>query len=81
MLKPDVRLVLVKIVKESFGYTLTESDLHKDFYEIGMDSFHVIKIIVGIERELKIEFEDDELDFYKYNNLEKIAEYIEKRLT
>lgn len=57
----------------------------KDFFEenddllqFGIDSISFIKIIVAIEDEFKIEFEDDHLDFTKFASKKTLCNSIER---
>lgn len=55
----------------------TEDDLSV----LGINSVSFIKLVVEIEQEFDIEFEDDSLDFNNLKTIKDINDYIEKLLS
>ena len=50
-----------------------------DLGQLELNSLSFIKIIVGMEMEFNIEFEDESLDFSKFTSLGDLCEYVEER--
>ena len=46
----------------------------------GVNSNMFIKLIVGLEKEFNIEFEDEQLDINKFRTIKNIALFIEEKL-
>jgi acyl carrier protein len=45
--------------------------------EMGYESFTFIVLVVAIEEEFGIEFNDEDLDYRRFENLRTIADYVE----
>lgn len=45
--------------------------------ELGLNSITFVKIVVEIEKELDIEFDDDYLDFEKYSTVNEFCRYVD----
>lgn len=63
---------------DNIGIILRNTD---DLQEVGINSLNFIKLIVAIENEFEIEFEDDDLDHTRFKTLTAICNYIESRYT
>lgn len=50
-----------EIVAGFMGVRVSEIDEEKNFIEMGMDSLTLMKIIIDIEKEYNIHFEDEEI--------------------
>ena len=44
--------------------------------DLGFNSISFITFIVAVEEKYEVEFEDDYLDFARYNSLEELFDYI-----
>lgn len=47
--------------------------------EVGLDSLSFIKIVITIEQEFDIDFDDVALEFSQFTSLSKLCEYIESQ--
>lgn len=58
-----------------------ESEIKQDFnlVDAGFNSITFIKLIIAIENYFSFEFEDDDLDIFKLQTLNELAEYIENK--
>ncbi len=56
----------------------TEASL-TDGYDV--DSVSMIRMLVGIEKEFGVSYDDSELALYKYNNFDDVIESVEKKLS
>lgn len=48
---------------------------------LGINSLNFIKLIIAIEDEFDIEFEDENLDYNQYSSLRQLAEYVDKLIS
>lgn len=62
-------------------YDLQAVLLVENLSDIGMDSLNYMNLIVKLEMDFNIEFQDDILNPEKYNSVIKISEYIQNMLT
>lgn len=46
--------------------------------KLGLNSITFIKLVIEIEKEFDIEFDDDALDFEKYNSVDEFCNYVDK---
>lgn len=49
--------------------------------KLGVSSIYYIKMVVGMEDLFNIEFDDECLDYEKFETLSEILEYIKKRIS
>lgn len=73
-----VREILKENIKTSVSFD--EIGTEHSLSEIGVNSIDFIKVIVAIETEFDFEFNDEDLDFSMYDNIQKIVSYIENKL-
>ncbi|WP_434752089.1 acyl carrier protein [Paenibacillus amylolyticus] len=45
-----------------------------------LNSINFVKVVVAIESEFNIEFEDEDLDMNNFENFQKLISYIEEKL-
>lgn len=57
-----------------------EIGLEDNLGTIGLNSVSFIKIIVAIEKEFDIEFEDESLNYNVFKNIKELIIYIENKL-
>ena len=78
----EVEMKIREIIKESLKLDICPSqiDLDADLDGYGINSIIIIKIITEIEKTFNIEFDIEELDFKKYQNIRSIILYLEKKL-
>ncbi|PTU44407.1 ACP phosphodiesterase [Paenibacillus polymyxa] len=65
---------LLKIVEGLFN--TTDIDMERDFNEFGLNSLDYIKLIVAIEDEFEIEFDDDALTMREINKFKDFVNLI-----
>jgi len=58
-----------------------EIEVDEDITKIGYNSIEFIKLVISLEKEFDIEFDDEFLDYNKLNTIQKIAECIDNMLT
>lgn len=73
---------IIKILAENFSEdtNIEQIGLDDDLKTLGINSITFIKVIVLIESEFGVVFEDENLDFNKFPNLRSIIGYLSKRL-
>lgn len=64
-----------KVLQEQKGDV--EIDLDDDLVKVGYNSMEFIKLVINLEQEFDIEFDDDYLEYRQMNTISKIARYIE----
>lgn len=52
-----------------------------DLKDLGINSISFIKIIVGLETEFDIEFDDEDLDASKFATIKDLIEYVGNKVT
>lgn len=75
----SVESVLKSIISDTFEENSSIEDIGLDspLNDIGINSISFIKIVVAIESEFNIEFEDEYLEYSKWNTLNDIISYID----
>lgn len=78
----DIEMRVVKILKEnSTKKDIDESKiLNNDLNDLGINSLSFIKIVVALEEEFNIQFEDTQINFELFGNVKKLASIIEKKM-
>lgn len=61
---------------ENIKLLLRDND---DLEQLNIDSIKFVRLVVELESIFNIEFEDDFLDFTKFDTLTKLCQYVEKR--
>lgn len=71
-------LKLREILKGYLYFTapIEEIDPEANLENYGLDSFMYIKLVVTLENEFQIEFDDEALDFRKFSTIKSITSYI-----
>ena len=60
---------------------IDKKDLDKfTFYDLGVNSLNFIKIIVELEEEFDIEFEDDQINYGLLSNISELVKLIKAKL-
>lgn len=81
-MREEIEARLKKIIseREEFAFLHGNLDMEADIGELGINSLMFIKIIVAIEEEFDIEFDDDELDSSNLNTFHDFVDYVEELL-
>ncbi|WP_455714515.1 phosphopantetheine-binding protein [Anaerosporobacter sp.] len=69
--------VIKSIVKVKAELSLADISLMSSFEEMGIDSIEFVKILLDLEEEFDIEFEEEYMLSTTYNNVEGLVQYIE----
>ena len=72
-----ISIIAILLEDESIKEYLQEKD---DLSELVLNSLNFIKLVVEIESAFDIEFEDEFLNYIEFPSLEKLCEYVEKRM-
>lgn len=74
----DIERTIKSIIRDNldFPVTLEKMDGNSALSELGVNSITFVKIIICIENELGIAFEDEFLDINKLDTLAKFVDYV-----
>ncbi len=61
-------------------FDIGEIDLNQNLIEQGVNSIIFIKVVIAIEKEFGFEFEDKDLNLDNFLNLDKLVDYVAKRI-
>ena len=70
---------IIYIIKQNCNIEQIE-DINIDFTAIGVDSITFINIIVALEQEFDIEFDDEMLLISQYSNVKEFIEYVTNKV-
>lgn len=78
----NLRNEIISIIKENSTYPDVEGYLKEndDLTEIGLDSISFIKIIVALEQNYDIEFDDVSLDFSNFDSFNKLCDFVKESI-
>ena len=78
----EIREKLIQIIRVNVdeNATVNEMNLRDDLSILNFNSLSFIKVIVDIESEFDIEFEDSSLNYSNYPTLTSLCNYIEKNV-
>lgn len=78
----NLRNEIIDIIKENSSYPDVEGYLNEndDLTEIGLDSISFIKIIVALEQNYDIEFDDISLDFSNFDSFNKLCDFVKESI-
>ena len=78
----NLRNEIIDIIKENSSYPEVEGYLNEndDLTEIGLDSISFIKIIVALEQNYDIEFDDISLDFSNFDSFNKLCDFVKESI-
>ncbi|HEX2927238.1 MAG TPA: acyl carrier protein [Ruminiclostridium sp.] len=73
----DIEQRLIRILKEKLGVDESADIRPEDsFYSLNINSLSFIKLIVEVEKEFGIEFEENSIDMDRLGTLKSLSEYI-----
>jgi acyl carrier protein len=74
-------LKLREILKGYLYFTASVEEIDSDtnLEEYGLDSFIYLRLVVAIENEFQIEFDDEALDFRNFSTIKSLASYIAEK--
>ena len=78
----DIRAQLAQIIADNLEgeETLEQLKENDDLTELEINSILFIKIIVSIENQFNIEFDDEALDYSKFVSMENLIYYVQEKL-
>lgn len=76
----SLRERFLKVLNMSLDHEHTVVDLEADLLALGFNSISYVKLVVLAEEDFGIEFNDQDLDIRKFNNLEDVLRCIEHKL-
>ncbi|MBC8545183.1 phosphopantetheine-binding protein [Bianquea renquensis] len=78
----DIRAQIAQIIADNLEgeETLEQLKENDDLTELEINSILFIKIIIGIENQFNIEFDDEALDYSKFVSMENLIYYVQEKL-
>lgn len=84
MNKEDIKLILLRIIDnqlaEDLNITVFEIPDDKELFQYGIDSLNIMRVILEIEEEFDIVYDDDELNIENFITLKKICDNISEKI-
>lgn len=68
--------ILESVEKEFIYVPIKDIKIKDDLYTVGIDSLNVVKIILALEEEFDIEFDDDDINIENFRNLKSIEQLV-----
>lgn len=79
-MEKDIELKVGEIIKNNIVYEGDVKQLYKeDFRKLGINSINFIKIVIALESEFDIEFDDEMLDNTMFYSFENIVSYVKEK--
>ncbi|GAE86719.1 acyl carrier protein [Acetivibrio straminisolvens] len=76
----DVAAKLISILKEQFDVDLNSSiKLEDTLSSLNINSISFIRLVVELEKEFNIEFQDEIMDVSNFKTIKSLVEYIEEK--
>lgn len=67
--------LLIGLIQRQMPH-LISVDMDSALADLGYESFTFIELVVGIEEALAIEFDDEYLDYRRFDNLQALLTYV-----
>ena len=74
-----IKNVLENKLGDELLVSVDKIEKNDNLFNLGLDSLNVIKLIIGIEEELNIKFQDEDIDSKNWKSIENINKLIEER--
>lgn len=74
----DIKNKIKRILLECVDIDISDSDFEMKLLDVGLNSLLFIKLLVNLEKELDIEFEEELINPSYVTNLNQLAQIIEK---
>jgi acyl carrier protein len=72
---------IAKVLSESLGREVTTAQLQEGgISTLGIHSLVFLKIIVGIENEFDIMFDDDEINYEMFSGFETLCQLVKRKI-
>lgn len=79
----DIEVKIRKIINENLGEDLyknvDEISKSENLFNIGLDSLNIVKLIMAVEEEYEITFEDEEIASINWKNIESIENLVKNK--
>lgn len=75
----EINNILMELVKEIITETTEPITMDQKINEIGFNSILFIKMVVSIEDAFQFEFDDEMLNYNRYETLQNISDYIRSK--
>lgn len=72
---------ITEVIEKKLDVSEVVISVDEDLKSVGINSLNFIKLIIAIENEFDIEFEDEYLDYNQYSSLKQLAEYVDKLIS
>lgn len=77
----QIEMRLVKVLKATTGKNVDdEAMLNSDFTDLGINSLSFIKLVVAMEEEFDIEFDDTQINYELFGTVKELAAIIEEKM-
>ncbi|MBU3198523.1 phosphopantetheine-binding protein [Clostridium estertheticum] len=78
----EISLKILKIIKNNIDLKVNydEIEFDDDLIQMGVNSLNYIKLIVYIEKEFEIEFDDENLAIKKYDSIKSLTDYVQENI-
>lgn len=82
-MKENIEVQIKDIIKKSINHNIPNDEFNgnEDLALFGVTSKNFLKVIVAIETEFGLEFEDEYLDFAKLRNIKNLTDYVQSRMS
>lgn len=74
--KEEIKNVLCRVFNEKLGISLDEEDFFKSYIELGINSILFVKLLINLEIELDIEFEEEIININQMYTPDELIRYI-----
>jgi acyl carrier protein len=81
MLKKDIEKTIFKVINDNLfsGKSWGEMTVDSDIASLGINSIDFIKILVALETEFELEFDEEDLNMKRFPTIQSIVTYIENK--
>lgn len=77
----QIEMRLVRVLKATTGKNVDdEAMLNSDFTDLGINSLSFIKLVVAMEEEFDIEFDDTQINYELFGTVKELAAIIEEKM-
>lgn len=76
MNKEEIKNVLYRVFSEKLGISLDEEAFSKTYIELGINSILFVKLLINLEIELDIEFEEEIININQMYTPNELVQYI-----
>ena len=70
---------ITEIIRRCLPKTTDELSTDSNIFSLGIDSISILNVIVDLETELNLSFDDDELETKNFTTIDNIYELLKKK--